>query len=924
MKRILSYVLTVIMVSALLVSVVNAADKFPDISDHWAKKEITYLAEKSILGGYEDGTFKPNGTVTRAEFIKMMTETFGLTETKSLYYYDVSTTDWFYPYIAKAAAQGFILDYGNGMSPNEQLTREEAAALLARYLKLSDSVGISYYPDYSSISSKYSTYVLQATKAGLFAGYEDGTFRPQKTLTRAEALTILYRAAGDIYTTTSSGKDTGANSQNAVISKGVTISDAYLEGNVYITEGTAGQKIVLSGVNINGTLFIRSSAEITFTNCTITNVVIESGISQMPTIKVYGSTLLYNLSVGSPANIAVDSKAKVTDMSILKDSANTKITGTGAVASLKIYTSGVTSEIVPTNYTIDSTYTAVFGGVEYTKDGAVAVGTGFASGYPYADEASNGYITLTNKTEKTGTIYYTLVAKKSALPDAKTIKADGYSVEVSKIKENENELKLKYTKLGDSDLAVVFVDENGNAYEPVRLFSKESSGFYSASVKGSSSGGTYTATYTLTSMTPGKAYIVAYRPDDVSAPTASKLISYAEGKTSSTKYIVGGVLDMPVAGTSYTYDLTLPSSYSTYEWETMVIFITSTGTQQAISYAEISAYKEDLTAKKPIEGNGFINDPVLESGQYSYPAITSLYDVVSFKTEETGKVYYYYTTTSTAPTAENFSTKYREASNYDSINVTGGQAVNSKDLYYTKTQVSNYTYIVFAFCDTDGNYYDPVVVARSATSGTGFSGTPTFSAYQGQEYLTASPLTTGTVYYYYSTSSSTPTATDFMTYYNNSGSTISGTVTASTFMSLKYSSDIPSLYTNIVIMFKDAYNNNYQPIVIPRTSSGIGGTSSSYFSSGPSISAGIVGIIADTFSFTPNTSGSIYTYISATPLFSITAEQFSQYYSGSPIPVTAGTPYSYEITPTTTPYYMYVAFQNSSGTLFAPVVISRP
>ena len=209
-RRILSAFLAVLMVCSVVTAVSAAGVTFTDVSGHWAwnNGSIPYLVDKGVLNGYKqsNGTYKfmPDGQVTRAEFIKMLDETFGLTETTSINFSDIKSTDWFYPYFAKAEAQGYLLNYGTYANPNGKLTREEAITLLVRYLDLpaNEQGSSSYFTDYSSISENYRDYILRAVSAGLTEGSVEGgvrVFKPKSTLTRAEALTLLYRAAGCIF-----------------------------------------------------------------------------------------------------------------------------------------------------------------------------------------------------------------------------------------------------------------------------------------------------------------------------------------------------------------------------------------------------------------------------------------------------------------------------------------------------------------------------------------------------------------------------------------------------------------------------------------------------------------------------------------------------------------------------------------------------
>ena len=155
-KRILSAFLAILTVCSLAVTIGAANVTFTDVSGHWAWTggQISYLVDKDVLNGYKqsNGTYKfmPDGEVTRAEFIKMLDETFGLTATTYISYSDVKSTDWFYTYFAKAAAQGYLLNYGSSVSPNGKITREEAISLLVRYLDLpaNEKADVSYFSDY--------------------------------------------------------------------------------------------------------------------------------------------------------------------------------------------------------------------------------------------------------------------------------------------------------------------------------------------------------------------------------------------------------------------------------------------------------------------------------------------------------------------------------------------------------------------------------------------------------------------------------------------------------------------------------------------------------------------------------------------------------------------------------------------------------
>ncbi|HEY0827970.1 MAG TPA: S-layer homology domain-containing protein [Bacilli bacterium] len=200
--------------------------KFSDIKDsHWAQSAIYQMAEKGVVSGFPDGTFRPDAVITADQFITMMimvhTEIYegGVRDwstkwwdTLNLYnqselvrqkfdFKSSKTEYWAQSYINQAINMGF-LKLSDGIfdgNYKKLLTRENAAFLLDEWLSFyeqSDSVryvelaknGIT---DYYAISERVNQYVLKTVIKGVLRGYPDNTFRPNRFVTRAEAITIM-------------------------------------------------------------------------------------------------------------------------------------------------------------------------------------------------------------------------------------------------------------------------------------------------------------------------------------------------------------------------------------------------------------------------------------------------------------------------------------------------------------------------------------------------------------------------------------------------------------------------------------------------------------------------------------------------------------------------------------------------------------
>lgn len=94
------------------------------------------------MSGYPDGTFKPDRSISRAEYISLVNRAAGYKDTQPLSFSDASASDWFAGDVSKAIAAGYISGYSNNsFKPNQPITREEGACILARVAKLQLTAG---------------------------------------------------------------------------------------------------------------------------------------------------------------------------------------------------------------------------------------------------------------------------------------------------------------------------------------------------------------------------------------------------------------------------------------------------------------------------------------------------------------------------------------------------------------------------------------------------------------------------------------------------------------------------------------------------------------------------------------------------------------------------------------------------------------
>lgn len=158
----------------------------------WAGEAIDYLSDNKIVNGYEDGSFRPQGNVTRAEFAKMLVLAF-LADSYDNSFSDINN-HWAENYI-NSAADYMYSPNAPSFEPDREATRLDIAYAIASVLELSGK-GESLsdkFTDTENISPDAYTKLAASVENGIILGYEDSTLRPQNNVTRAEAAVIIYR-----------------------------------------------------------------------------------------------------------------------------------------------------------------------------------------------------------------------------------------------------------------------------------------------------------------------------------------------------------------------------------------------------------------------------------------------------------------------------------------------------------------------------------------------------------------------------------------------------------------------------------------------------------------------------------------------------------------------------------------------------------
>lgn len=396
MKKKHAITITAVLAASMAMSV-TAFGAPTDIQGHWAQNTINKWVDKGDISGYPDGTFRPNNMITRAEFVVLVNNAMGYTKSGYAYFSDVPSHYWGKNAIQTGVAAGYISGDGNGIfRPNDPVTRQEAAAMISRILDLKQNESRAYrYTDSYAISNWAKGVVGAVSEAGIMAGYPDGSFGPNKVLTRAEAVLALDKTVN--YKPGDKEEDKEETQKEDMLLTQSKLEDTTITGDLTISDRLGTKTITLEDVTVKGKLIVDGGGEIILKDCDIkemvmdqkdttvkasgkttvekttfkkigkltggdyTDVIVDKELSGSITIdaKVRNLTLdaETDLKLGSDARIknmeitknadkaTIDfSKGKVEDMTV-KDKVTIK--GSGDIDTMTVYVSGVTSSIRP-------------------------------------------------------------------------------------------------------------------------------------------------------------------------------------------------------------------------------------------------------------------------------------------------------------------------------------------------------------------------------------------------------------------------------------------------------------------------------------------------------------------------------------------------------------------------------------------------
>ncbi len=178
----------------------TATPVFADVpASYWASEQIAELNSLGCVSGYPGGRFRPDSSVTRAEFVSMLVKALKLTAANNTTpgFGDLSPGDWCYQAVASAVYYGIVKGDGQAFHPGQAITREEVAAMLVNAMGKQDEAKSdlneqTVFTDDARIDAWARGCIAVAVRDGLLRGYpDDNSFRPQGSATRAEACAMI-------------------------------------------------------------------------------------------------------------------------------------------------------------------------------------------------------------------------------------------------------------------------------------------------------------------------------------------------------------------------------------------------------------------------------------------------------------------------------------------------------------------------------------------------------------------------------------------------------------------------------------------------------------------------------------------------------------------------------------------------------------
>jgi hypothetical protein len=252
----------VMSLSAPLAAFAAVPADFSDFPTGWSREAMVAAVENDLLQGY-NGQISPEANLTRAEMAAILVRAFGATQKHADLsgFVDVDPDAWYYEEMSVAVGVGFFIgDDEAGLRPEDDITREQVALVLARafyLLNLDDDAAdtIAPFTDADSVSTWALPGVAGLVRAGRMNGYEDKTLRPLNLITREEFAQLMYNLVAKYIT--EPGEYTFNIDGNVIIRvPGVILKNCRINGDLYLGHNLDLEDATFDNTRLNGRLIV--------------------------------------------------------------------------------------------------------------------------------------------------------------------------------------------------------------------------------------------------------------------------------------------------------------------------------------------------------------------------------------------------------------------------------------------------------------------------------------------------------------------------------------------------------------------------------------------------------------------------------------------------------------------------------------------
>lgn len=270
MKNISKILFSAFVAGVMLMQSTAFAQEFSDMPNDWTTASIERAVENGLIGGYDDGTVKPDNNILRSEMAAIIVRAFGASKEADISVYpDMSSDKWYYSEFAKAVQMGAFSGTDDGkLNPEANITYEECFTVISRifclpdrdpYLQSNldavDDAVLDEYDDNSSIAEWARKYTALVVGNGYWNGYE-GKLKPHdKYITRAEFAVLMDNLIKTYIN--EPGEYSEFEDGNILIrTEGVTIKDYTGDDIILVGDGVSGDTN-LTNINSTGEVVLR-------------------------------------------------------------------------------------------------------------------------------------------------------------------------------------------------------------------------------------------------------------------------------------------------------------------------------------------------------------------------------------------------------------------------------------------------------------------------------------------------------------------------------------------------------------------------------------------------------------------------------------------------------------------------------------------